>query len=135
MQFRQYFTQKKKAIVREILKVIPKDILEETDDKSELIKRIFEDHLDFEDLDRDIGEPNVQEFTYKFLTNGQVGTPLRKEKVTQAPMLSTTGRARWFEIPMQQVLIGWAHENDKLVVYLQFPDEDEAEKIIEYPFK
>lgn len=125
------FLQKNEALIlRVLVDYIPDVVRDETDDKTQLIRRILTAGLSNLDLN-DQFHGDTRKFAQELLINcGQID--LRKPFYKETPIFNDMGDIVNVKVLMPQISIFWEHENDYLVCEMYFPDNDEIEYVAEY---
>lgn len=125
------FLQKNEALIlRVLVEYIPDIVRDETDDKTQLIRRILTAGLSNLDL-HDQFHGDTRKFTQELLINcGQID--LRKPFYKETPVFNEMGDIVNIKVLMPQISVFWEKENDKLTCKMHFPDNDEIEYVAEY---
>lgn len=125
------FLQKNEALIlRVLVDYIPDVVGDETDDKSQLIRRILISGLSNLNLN-DQFHGDTRKFVQELLINcGQVD--LRKPFYKETPIFNEMGDIVNIKVLMPQISVFWEHENDYLECKMYFPDNDEIEYVAEY---
>lgn len=125
------FLQKNEALIlRVLVDYIPDVVRDETDDKTQLIRRILTAGLSNLDLN-DQFHGDTRKFAQELLINcGQID--LRKPFYKETPIFNDMGDIVNVKVLMPQISIFWEHENDTLICKMHFPDSDDIEQVETY---
>lgn len=125
------FLQKNEALIlRVLVDYIPMVVRDETDDKTQLIRRILTSGLSNLNLN-DQFNGDTREFVQELLINcGQVD--LRKPFYKETPIFNEMGDIVNIKVLMPQISVFWEQDNDTLICKMHFPDSDDIEQVETY---
>lgn len=130
MTNKEFLQKNETLILRVLIDYIPDVVRDETDDKTQLLRRILISGLSNLNLN-DQFNGDTRKFAQELLINcGQVD--LRKPFYKETPIFNEMGDIVNIKVLMPQISVFWEQENNTLICKMYFPDSDNIEQVETY---
>lgn len=127
MTNKEFLQKNETLILRVLVDYIPDVVSDETDDRTQLLRRILISGLSNLDLNAQF-HGDTRKFAQELLINcGQVD--LRKPFYKETPIFNEMGDIVNVKVLMPQISVFWEQENNTLICRMHFPDSDDIEQV------
>lgn len=130
MTNKEFLQKNETLILRVLVDYIPDVVSDETDDRTQLIRRILIFGLSNLDLNAQF-HGDTRKFVQELLINcGHID--LRKPFYKETPIFNEMGDIVNIKVLMPQISVFWEQEDNTLICKMHFPDSDDIEQIETY---